>query len=309
MGRVVRLAAFPFTIIEVHQNESSLAAFLEYIKAHHVGKHRACSYSLLVGTSATSGDGDFKRKKAPSKSTSSTSASTTTTGSMLLQQQQQQPSGVWNQPIDKVCFCYTPNLVYCLPMQAGTQQSSELFRLSYSIVQTALQHDYKPYKVAFDSLQCYQRLLSIGIQVRGVLQDPRIAAWVIDPANDVCSKHDSIDSLANALHVPKKIVGMPSLLGHRVCKAVVQSMLVMEALHPILKRDCLYRSFCEIEMELIPVLAEMQLVGVGFRSDMCETRKRQLERVLKRLEEKAYAAAGHKVRRDREGWLLILAAH
>ena len=145
------------------------------------------------------------------------------------------------------------------------------------------------YKTAYNMIDKYQLLLECGIRVHKTLQDPRIAAWMIDPEE---KNSGSLDCLAERYIPQQKIVGTPGHPFSKAGKETMQAWLLMKYLIDRLKVDVLYLPFRDIEMEVIPILAEMQHWGIGFNMNVCNQHQHQVASTLLVLENEAHKLAG-----------------
>jgi len=109
------------------------------------------------------------------------------------------------------------------------------------------------------------------------LFDLGIAGWLMDPDR----KDISFPALAERF-----LKGRPAENG------IAARETLFAALHPALERNGLMRVFREIEMPLVPVLAEMELTGIRVDAKRLETLKRALEGEAARLAKEIYGIAG-----------------
>lgn len=109
------------------------------------------------------------------------------------------------------------------------------------------------------------------------LFDVRIAGWLLNPEK----KDTSLETLAKTFL--KKETGAPT-------QALIGDLFVAEEKE--LKKERLEKIFEEIEMPLIPVLAEMELSGIKVNEEKLEELLKEAKKELAFLEKKIYKEAG-----------------
>ncbi len=127
-------------------------------------------------------------------------------------------------------------------------------------------------------------LRSEGLLFKSLSFDCQIAAYLLEPG-----KKHSVDQLAKEyLHTgveckdKKKIISQRSYILWQL----------KEVLEKKLKEDGLWALFEQIEMPLIPVLANMEWVGVGIDTEVLESLDCEIDGTLRILETEIYDLAG-----------------
>jgi DNA polymerase theta len=165
-------------------------------------------------------------------------------------------------------------------------------------------------------------LLANGVQVCHGLRDPRILHWLRDPdANAAASMEDCWNSLEDlklrcSWHtiVTKYIQAIKSdgYVKERAMRIneVIKDTAASYALYDELARVCgftpetqdnarrypgLKSLFEDLEMPLLPIIAEMEFCGVGFDADMFADMRNRMESKAEYLEKRATALFGTKV--------------
>jgi replicative superfamily II helicase/DNA polymerase I-like protein with 3'-5' exonuclease and polymerase domains len=193
--------------------------------------------------------------------------------------------------VDGISVCWNEEQCFYLslrPIPNSTPSSSQLEAFRWQIIRKVMVHSTAQ-KTAYEMTQKYQLLLECGIRIHKPLLDPRIAGWMIDPEE---KNSGSLDCLAERYIPAKKIVGTPADSIARNAKETMQSWILMNYLIERLKTDILYLPFRDIEMEVIPILAEMQHWGMGFEKTVCETHQVLVARTLNELEKECHRIAG-----------------
>ncbi|RJQ32201.1 MAG: DNA polymerase I [Actinobacteria bacterium] len=117
-------------------------------------------------------------------------------------------------------------------------------------------------KIAFASKETILNLLFEGIELKNLTFDCRLAAYLIRPGADYSLKRLAYQYLG--LNLADKEDGHPA-----------ESVVVAEKLQPILKKELkelnLEKVYYEIELALLPVLANVEFRGVGI--DVAELKK------------------------------------
>ncbi|KAK3748922.1 hypothetical protein QZH41_019878, partial [Actinostola sp. cb2023] len=165
----------------------------------------------------------------------------------------------------------------------------------------------KGMKFCFDSTTQYKVLAqSSGITLSGEVEDPKVAAWLLDPTAKERSLHhlaaEYISDKTELLEGTGAVLGCGSLglasqspmsgRARSSTEAVVTYWL-MKQLRLDLNKVGLDRAFYQVEMPVMKCLARMELNGIGFSEDECERLKLILQTKLRSLEETAYKLANH----------------
>ena len=142
-----------------------------------------------------------------------------------------------------------------------------------------------------------------GIEVRGVVFDTILAAYLLNPGDRMLS----LDSLArDYLKLPK--IATQELIGGRgkdqitmrevdvervseyACEDADYALRLTHVLQPLLGSQ--ERSLHDIELPLMPVLCDLEFTGVKLDVDLLHDLSKELERDLLRIEEDCFRLAG-----------------
>jgi len=145
-------------------------------------------------------------------------------------------------------------------------------------------------------------LANYGVKVRGVEFDTMIAAYLLNPGDRLLS----IDNLAREYLKLSKIptheligsgkgqISMREVETERVseyaCEDADYALRLTSVLRPLVQDQ--REVFEEVEIPLIPVLAEMERTGIRLDADLLVQMSKELDRDLARIEEECFAVAG-----------------
>ncbi|PIK47985.1 hypothetical protein BSL78_15133 [Apostichopus japonicus] len=162
------------------------------------------------------------------------------------------------------------------------------------------------HRVAFDIKEQLKILVQLfGCVFSGIIEDPKVAHWLLDPSAKEKNLHGMIsqylptqagilDNIGggiglSSLGISPQNPGSPRL---RACVESVLLLDLMESLKKGLTDNHLLDAFRKIEMPSIMTLTHVELNGFGFNPDECETQKIFMQSKLSALEEQAYLLAG-----------------
>jgi DNA polymerase I len=144
-----------------------------------------------------------------------------------------------------------------------------------------------------------------GIEVRGLAFDTMIAAYLLESGQRALALRDlawakvqvELPSVQSLLGIGKKAITMAELpIGHCGTYACNEALLV-ERLVPILEEELEEASqtslFREVEMPLVPVLADMERVGIAVDLDYLAELGREMQARISQLESEIYGHVGH----------------
>jgi DNA polymerase I len=140
-----------------------------------------------------------------------------------------------------------------------------------------------------------------GIELKGVIFDPMLASYVLNPDNshnltDLAIRYLGITLKNYEDLVPKgKNIGDVeiSFVAYYCCLQVHATYQLFEVLQKEFEnKPELLKLLNEVELPLEPVLAEMEYTGIRIDSDYLGKLSQKLELHLKEIEKNAYAAAG-----------------
>lgn len=143
-----------------------------------------------------------------------------------------------------------------------------------------------------------------GVELRGIAFDTMIASYLLDPGR----REHGLDSLAMQ-HLNRRTMTYEELCGKGknqipISECPIDRVLeyagedadiplrLREIFQPDLERYALDRLFDEIEIPLIPVLAEMEWAGIRIDTDFFAALAERLERELALIREDIYKEAG-----------------
>ncbi len=141
-----------------------------------------------------------------------------------------------------------------------------------------------------------------GLRLEGLAFDTMVASYLLEPNR----KSHGLDFLAmeflgHRMQTFGEVVGdrrksfadVPILDAARYsCEDVDVTMRLANRFERMLEEKEIYPLFRDVEVPLIPVLADMEMVGVAIDPDFFSTLSEKMEGDLKRLEENIFAVAG-----------------
>ncbi len=164
----------------------------------------------------------------------------------------------------------------------------------------------QPAKVAHNLKFDYAVLLSHGIRLQGELYDTMIASYVLDPVRrshklDVlCVEELQVRPTAFAEVVdgdkrPDAFVRvLPAAACDYACEDAVATARLWRRFRPRLEERDQWRLFAEVEMPLVPILAEMERRGVLVSAEELDRLAADFARRLAEIEERIYRLAGER---------------
>ncbi|XP_077335502.1 DNA polymerase theta [Lithobates pipiens] len=161
--------------------------------------------------------------------------------------------------------------------------------------------------IMYNFIEQYKALvLGCRASVTGHFQDPKVACWLLDPGSKERTIHNMV---ANFLpHELPLLDGVGTGQGVQslgLCadgdqsgryRAAIESVLVfsiMTKLNGLIEREKLQDVFRNVEMPTQYCLALLELNGIGFSTEECETQKHVMQAKLNEIEAQAYQLAGH----------------
>lgn len=142
-----------------------------------------------------------------------------------------------------------------------------------------------------------------GVQLAGVVFDPMLASYVLNPdtshnLSDLAQRYLGLTSKSYIDLVPKgktiADIDIPSVADYCGMDVYVTFGLVPKLRAELEKIPALHKLLLEIELPLEPVLAQMEYWGIRINSAYLQELSKQLEKDLAALEERVYAVAGDK---------------
>ncbi|XP_036407695.1 DNA polymerase nu [Megalops cyprinoides] len=155
---------------------------------------------------------------------------------------------------------------------------------------------YKTKDLLRTLLQHFGRELSWKQVAQCRIQDPQIAAWLLDPANPASCFQDLVTKQWGApsdppVHPPPRKVRASSPLS-AVFRNLCQLYRLMAELRSSLQTQGLWELFSNVELCMIPVLAAMESHQIHVDREALKRTSEMLGAKLKQLEQDAHKAAG-----------------
>ena len=154
------------------------------------------------------------------------------------------------------------------------------------------------------SIKHHIKTLATVLKLIPIMQclDPTVADWMLNPDGKEKTLHNMV--LHYLPEQPTLFEGedyedmsLSSLATHasephvRAAAEALLASLLMSKLKPLLESEKLYSPFLEVEMPSLMILAKMELNGIGFSKEECESLKQILQSRLSELEVTAYSLA------------------
>lgn len=149
-------------------------------------------------------------------------------------------------------------------------------------------------------------LLACDISLAGNYEDPKVACWLLDPGSKERTLHNMVTNfipqelpLLEGLGTGQGIKSLglgadPDQSGRfRASMETVLVFGVMNQLTTLLQKEHLHDVFRTVEMPTLYCLALLELNGIGFSTEECETQKHIMQAKLNEIEAQAYQLAGH----------------
>ena len=202
-----------------------------------------------------------------------------------------------------VAFCWGGTDVYYLPLTQDESDPVPFPTRVSAVASIFVSAKCRKKLVAYNAREHVKTLvLSCGVFPLDGVSDPKVANWLLDPD----AKEKTIHKMV--LHyLPDQPFLMEdgqedkllsSVATHsanpqvRAAAEAILSFLLMASIEPLLKAEGLTQAFADVETPLLPVLAKMELNGIGFSRTQCSLQKSVLQDRLAELEVKAYSLVG-----------------
>ncbi|CAH2218762.1 DNA polymerase theta [Pelobates cultripes] len=161
--------------------------------------------------------------------------------------------------------------------------------------------------ILYNVIDQYKTLVrACSISLMGHLEDPKVACWLLDPSSKERTLHNMVTNfLPHELPLLEGVgtgQGVQSLglsaSGDQSgrFRAAIESVLVlstMNKLSHLLDKEKLKDAFYRVEMPTQYCLALLELNGIGFSTEECETQKHIMQAKLNEIEAQVYQLAGH----------------
>jgi len=194
--------------------------------------------------------------------------------------------------INGLAFSFTPHEGYYLPVSGKIPAD---FKHVLESSEPKISHDIK-----FDVIA----LRRAGVELGGELFDTMLAHYILDGDSrhrlDVLSENYLGYSLLTKEEIDAEtgrrkknlLSDEPSLVKDRTAEAADITLQLKSTFEPLLK-DCNgEKVFYEVEMPLVPVLADMEYEGVTVDTDFLKHFSKDMEKEIAELREKIYGEAG-----------------
>ncbi|KAE8621126.1 hypothetical protein XENTR_v10004692 [Xenopus tropicalis] len=177
-------------------------------------------------------------------------------------------------------------------------------------IQSALQQirpgGSEPTIIMYDCIEQYKALLlACRVSLAGHFQDPKVACWLLDPGSKERTLHNMVTNflpyelpLLDGVGPGQGVQSLglsPSSDQTGRYRAAIEAVVVfstMNALGALLEKEKLQDAFHRVEMPTQYCLALLELNGMGFSTEECETQKHIMEAKLNEIEAVAYQLAG-----------------
>ncbi len=164
--------------------------------------------------------------------------------------------------------------------------------------------DPRPAKVCHNLKFDYAILKAQGVTLAGPLHDTMIASYLLEPSRrshkleNLCEEYlgQRLTSFAEATGGDKR----PDAFAHvaleaardYACEDAYATFLLWELLRPRLAQWDLQKLYAEVEMPLVPILAEMERLGIRLDPAVLADLSEEFSRELDRLQEEIFRLAG-----------------
>jgi len=200
------------------------------------------------------------------------------------------------------CWGSEPDQVAYIPLghQAGSNLDTSMVLDALRPILESTDYPKALQNAKFDRLV----LRCQGVQLAGVVFDPMLASYVLNPdtshnLSDLAQRYLGLTSKSYVDLVPKgktiADIDIPSVADYCGMDVHVTFGLVPKLRAELEKIPALHKLLLEIELPLEPVLAQMEYWGIRINSAYLQELSKQLEKDLAALEERVYAVAGDKL--------------
>ncbi len=197
-----------------------------------------------------------------------------------------------------------PTKGYYIPIGHNTGENQLPLEKIVSAIRPFME-DPKVNKVGHNLKYDGMMLSKYGIEVHPYIFDTMIAAWVVDPGTfnyglkDLADQHlniqmTRIEELIGSGKSQKNMADVPAkdVADYAAADAAVP-LALMPKLHQLLQKNDLLKVFEEIEMPLIPVLANMELAGIALDKEFFTKMENELEERLVEIESEVHKLVGY----------------
>ncbi|XP_063289565.1 DNA polymerase theta [Pelobates fuscus] len=161
--------------------------------------------------------------------------------------------------------------------------------------------------ILYNVIDQYKTLVrACSISLTGHFEDPKVACWLLDPSSKERTLHNMVTNFLP--HELPLLEGVGTGQGVQSLglsangdqsgrfRAAIESVLVlstMNKLSHLLDKEKLKDAFYRVEMPTQYCLALLELNGIGFSTEECETQKHIMQAKLNEIEAQVYQLAGH----------------
>ncbi|XP_072042570.1 DNA polymerase nu-like [Amphiura filiformis] len=176
------------------------------------------------------------------------------------------------------------------PLDGGDGQNDQWSRdMFLSLMESGVR------KICFDAqelmhtLMTHYKLQPFEMCCKWEVLDPKVAAWLLDPDHPPITFSDVLDVIKK---VDRKTLQSDVKLTNLVQKDLTNLSTAMEVLYQQLKKHNLWDLFSSVEAKLTPILAAMEVQGIGVNVRTLKDYGKRLRDKIDELEDKAHKAAG-----------------
>lgn len=196
-----------------------------------------------------------------------------------------------------------PRRAFYVPMAHRTLGAAQLDWPQVRNTLKPLLEDLQVAKVNQNIKYDYIILRRHGLDLKPITDDPMVASYVLEPGtgghnlNDLSRKwlnHDPITYQQVVGKQPGFDYISPEEARDYACEDADVALALTEVLRKRLKEEGLLRLYEDLEMPLVPVLAEMEMTGVGLDVALLADLSKDLARRMDQMEERIYVLAGHR---------------
>ena len=205
-------------------------------------------------------------------------------------------------------LCVNPEQAYYLPLghrsDEGALRDGQIGKKEALAALRPFMEDENIAKIGHNLKFDYSVLLSHGVTLRGPFYDSMIASYLLDPSrrahklDDLCEmilsrRLTSFAEVTNGDKRPDSFVYVdPQAAADYSCEDVHGALLLWDSFAPQLKELNLWELYTDLEMELVPILAEMERNGILIDPQILADMSKEFEEKLDDLETEIYRLAG-----------------
>lgn len=211
-----------------------------------------------------------------------------------------------SEQVTGLAFCWGSMDIYYLSLcQSSTKDGEEMvpFATRLEAVHKIFQNTQCQQLIAY-SIKKHVKTLATVFGIIPLVQslDPTVADWMLNPDGKEKTIHKMVlhylpDQPVLSEGEDYEDMPLSSLATHaseanvRASAETLLASLLMSKMKTLLESEDLYRPFLEVEMPSLVILAKMELNGIGFSKEECDSLKQILQLRLSELEKEAYSLA------------------